>query len=185
MCNAAGDIEPPQQTSGKLLRTHFPEFFQAGKMNRLFHQFFPASPVFHIKAAKIINIFIDRQFFEDSHILKDNPNLLFDFIIVRPHFFTENTDTAFIILQQSQKAIDRRRLSGAIGPEQAENFTLLNFQIQMVQSDQFSIPFYQVFYLNHRKLPPLFFLISVYPPAVLFPSVPCHKFYMTNVIIFP
>ena len=96
MGNAAGNIQPPEKSSGQLFRPFLLIAFQSGKGYGLLHQLFPFLFIGHVKAAEIINIFINSQLIKNRHILHHDTDLPFDLIAVRPHLFSEDLNASFI-----------------------------------------------------------------------------------------
>ena len=104
------------------------------------------------------------------HVLHDNTNLLFDTVIIRPHFFTHYPYTSPVKLQKSQHTVDRCRLPASVWPEKSEDLSLLYVKIQVVKRHQSSISLYQIFYLNHFILPVLHVPEFFYPRPFRLPE---------------
>ena len=145
----AGNVQSAQKTSGKLPGMHFPEIFQACKFNSFLHQLFSSFLVSYVKAAEIINIFLYCQFLKNGYILKHDADLFFNLIAVRFHLFPENFHLTSVVFQQGQQTADGRCFSGTVGAKQSKDLTFPDIQIQMIQCGKITIPFYQIFYVNH------------------------------------
>ena len=173
----AGNVQSAQKTSGKLPGMHFPKIFQACKFNGFLHQLFSSFLVSYVKAAEIINIFLYCQFLKNGYILKHDADLFFNLIAVRFHLFPENFHLTSVVFQQGQQTADGRCFSGTVGAKQSKDLTFPDIQIQMIQCGKITIPFYQIFYVNHT-LWHIFFLLFHSPLNGTF------LFYLRNLYFF-
>ena len=105
----------------------------------------------YVQTAEIVDIFRYSQLIKNRYILQYDADLLFDFVVVRRHFLTEDIDFPFIIFQKREEAVDRSCFAGTVRAEKPKDLTFFDIQIKMVQSDQIAISFYKIFYMNHKK----------------------------------
>ena len=151
MCNAAGDIEAAKQAAGELLGALFDVVLQAGGRQCLLHQLLPFCRIRDVKPAEIVHVLIDAQPVKYRDVLKYDADLLFQLVGRGRHLLPEEADLSAVVGQQRQNTADGRAFAGAVRPEQAEDFALLDVQIQMIQRRHVAVAFYQSFDLQHSN----------------------------------
>ncbi|GFI44445.1 hypothetical protein IMSAGC018_02126 [Lachnospiraceae bacterium] len=133
MDDAAGDIEPPQKAAGEFLWAHLGEVLQSCEADGFFHQLFSSCLIFDVQPAEIVDILPDGHLLEYGYILHDDANLFLDVVAVGVHVFAEDGDSAFVVLQKREKAVDGSGLAGAVGPQESEDFALVYGKVQVVK----------------------------------------------------
>ena len=149
--NSTGNIQPAEKTTGQFLRIHFTIIFKSYKSDSIINQFFAFLFIRNIQTTEIIDVFIHGQFVKNSNILQYDSNLLFCLIIVRCHRLSKNFNGSLIIFQKGKQTVDSSCLPWAVRPEQPEDLTFMNIQVQVVECNQITVSFYQIFYMDHKN----------------------------------
>ena len=148
MRHTACDVQSTKQTSRQFRRTEPAVIAQAHKIQRILNQRMTACPVRHIQRAEIIDILLNRQFIEHSHILRYDADAAFQRITGRANRFVKHTYRALIERQQCENAVNRRGLAGTVRSKQTENLTLMHVKIEIVKRQHIPIPFDQLRHLD-------------------------------------
>ena len=126
--NAAGNVQAAQQAARKLFRVEFPKISETDEVDGLLHKLPAPRFVRDVEAAEIVDIFLHRQLVEDGNILHDDADAALYVVGIRRHGAAEYLHFAFVVPQQREDAVDGRRFSRTVWPEQAENFSFPNLQ---------------------------------------------------------
>ena len=122
MGDSAGNVQSAEKTAGKLFRPHFSIVVKVSESDCFLYQLFSFLFIRDIKPTEIVNVFVNSQFVENSNILQYNADLLFYLVIVRSHFFSENTNDSFVVFQKGKHTIDSCGFSGTIWSQKTKNF---------------------------------------------------------------
>ena len=143
MCNAAGDVQPPEQTSGKLFRTEFAKLPQPDEIDGLADQLYATLAITHIQRAEIIDILLHGEFVEHRHVLWNDADATFQIIAGGSQFLSEYANGTLAIGKQGKDAIDRSGLARTVGSQQAEDLALMHVKIEVVEREHIAISFDQ------------------------------------------
>src|SRR5699024_3049953 len=110
---------------------------------------FTSRAVFNIQSAEKADIFHDIQIFEYGDFLGNDADALFNIIIVRIDFFSENLNLSLIELQYGEHAVDGRRFTAAVRAEETDDFIVTGRKGKVVESDDFFISFDHIFHEYH------------------------------------
>ena len=148
MRHTACDVQSTKQTSRQFRRTEPAVIAQAHKIQRILNQRMTACPVRHIQRAEIIDILLNRQLIEHSHILRHNADAAFQRITSRANRFVKHTYRALIERQQCENAVNRCGLAGTVRSKQTENLTFTHVKVEIVKRQHIPIPFDQLRHLD-------------------------------------
>ena len=162
--DAAGDVQPPEQTAAELLGQEAAVIAQAGEGDGLLDQRGALSFIRHIQAAEVVDVFLHGQLVEDRHVLHDNADVPLDVVGVGGHGLAEDFHPALVVFQQGQDAVDGGGLTRSVGAEKTEDFPFGDLQAEMIQRHQVAVSFDQIFHLNDHRAA-LRFYLPVYQGA--------------------